>query len=78
MTTRRTALITGANSGIGKTIATRLARAGYDVAINYKVDEAAAASQRTDDEVRDLLQRIEKVIFNNSQPIFQGKIHAIA
>jgi NAD(P)-dependent dehydrogenase (short-subunit alcohol dehydrogenase family) len=34
MTTRRTALITGANSGIGKTIATRLARAGYDVAIN--------------------------------------------
>jgi 3-oxoacyl-[acyl-carrier protein] reductase len=44
MTTRRTALITGANSGIGKTIATRLARAGYDVAINYKVDEAAAAS----------------------------------
>jgi NAD(P)-dependent dehydrogenase (short-subunit alcohol dehydrogenase family) len=44
MSTRRTALITGANSGIGKTIASRLARAGYDVAINYKVDEAAATS----------------------------------
>jgi 3-oxoacyl-[acyl-carrier protein] reductase len=44
MTTRMSALITGANSGIGKTIASRLARAGYDVAINYKVDETAAAS----------------------------------
>ena len=44
MTSRSTALVTGANSGIGKTIASRLARAGYDVAINYKVDEAAAES----------------------------------
>ena len=42
MSTRSTALVTGANSGIGKTIATRLARAGYDVAINYKLDPAAA------------------------------------
>jgi len=42
MATRPSALVTGANSGIGKTIATRLARAGYNVAINYKVDDAAA------------------------------------
>jgi NAD(P)-dependent dehydrogenase (short-subunit alcohol dehydrogenase family) len=42
MTTRRTALVTGANSGIGKTIATRLAGAGYAVAINYKLDEPSA------------------------------------
>jgi 3-oxoacyl-[acyl-carrier protein] reductase len=36
-------LVTGANSGIGQEIASRLARAGYDVAINYKVDQPAAA-----------------------------------
>ena len=42
MATRLSALVTGANSGIGKTIATRLARVGYDVAINYKLDSPAA------------------------------------
>jgi len=42
MSTRRIALVTGANSGIGKTIAARLAGAGYDVAINYKLDSPAA------------------------------------
>jgi len=42
MTKRLAALVTGANSGIGKTIVSRLAVAGYDVAINFKVDEAAA------------------------------------
>jgi len=41
---RPSVLVTGANSGIGKQIASRLARAGYDVAINYKVDAAAAES----------------------------------
>jgi NAD(P)-dependent dehydrogenase (short-subunit alcohol dehydrogenase family) len=42
MTDRPTVLVTGANSGIGKEIASRLARAGYDVAINYKVDAPGA------------------------------------
>jgi len=44
MTSRPSVLVTGANSGIGKEIASRLARAGYDVAINYKVDAPAADS----------------------------------
>jgi 3-oxoacyl-[acyl-carrier protein] reductase len=42
MTARPTALVTGANSGIGKTIVSRLALSGYDVAINYKVDVDSA------------------------------------
>src|SRR5215472_13162422 len=42
MTSRRSVLVTGANSGIGKGIAFRLAHAGYDVVINYKVDAPAA------------------------------------
>jgi 3-oxoacyl-[acyl-carrier protein] reductase len=39
---QRAALVTGANSGIGRTIVSRLARSGYDVAINFKVDEHSA------------------------------------
>ena len=35
---KSTALVTGANSGIGKTIVSRLAHCGYDVAINYRED----------------------------------------
>src|SRR5215470_3395091 len=50
MSSRPTVLVTGANSGIGKEIAARLARSGYDVAINYKVD--AAAAERLAQELR--------------------------
>ena len=42
MTARQTALVTGANCGIGRTIVSRLARSGYDVAINFKVDQGSA------------------------------------
>src|SRR5260370_19511652 len=39
---KSTALVTGDNSGIGKTIVSRLARCGYDVAINYRDDTNSA------------------------------------
>jgi len=42
MTARPSALVTGANSGIGRTVVSRLARSGYDVAINYKVEAESA------------------------------------
>ena len=42
MTSRNTALVTGAASGIGRSAVLALARAGYDVAINYASSEKAA------------------------------------
>lgn len=48
MESRPTVLVTGANTGIGKVIVSRLALDGYDVAINYKVDQGGAAELATD------------------------------
>lgn len=39
---RKTALITGAAKGIGRQIALEMAKAGYNVVVNYRSDEAAA------------------------------------
>lgn len=39
---RKTALITGAAKGIGRQIALSMAQAGYDIAVNYHTDRAAA------------------------------------
>jgi len=45
---RPAALVTGSASGIGRAAALRLARAGYDVAINYNRSEAAARQTLAD------------------------------
>lgn len=42
MSSRKAALVTGAATGIGRSATLALARAGYDVALNYSSSEAAA------------------------------------
>ena len=42
MASRKAALVTGAATGIGRSAALALARAGYDVALNYSSSEKAA------------------------------------
>jgi 3-oxoacyl-[acyl-carrier protein] reductase len=47
---RKTALVTGAATGIGRSAVLALARAGYDVALNYSSSEAAARKTAADAE----------------------------
>ena len=42
MASTKAALVTGAATGIGRAAALALARAGYDVGVNYSSSEAAA------------------------------------
>jgi glucose 1-dehydrogenase len=68
------ALVTGANSGIGRGIAVDLARAGADVVINYISDEQAArevADQIRDQEQRALLHRADVSAEDDVREMFE-------
>ena len=52
MTERKKALVTGGGTGIGKSVVLALAKAGYDVAINYA--SSAKAAQETEKEAQAL------------------------
>lgn len=54
---RKSVLVTGASSGIGRAIALRCARAGADLAITYRANESGA--EATAREVRNLGRRVE-------------------
>jgi 3-oxoacyl-[acyl-carrier protein] reductase len=54
---RKSVLVTGASSGIGRAIALRCARAGADLAITYRTNESGA--QDTAREIRALGKRVE-------------------
>src|SRR6267378_4476278 len=56
--TKRAALVTGAASGIGRAAALALARAGYDVAINYSRSEKNAKAVAEEAGVRAMLKAV--------------------
>lgn len=64
MENKKTAFITGAARGIGKEIAIKLAKEGYDVAINYRT---------MNDELENLKAQIEKD-FNVKCALVQGDV----
>ena len=57
MLERKIVLVTGASSGIGRAIALRCARAGADLAITYRKNQAGA--EATAREIRALGRRAE-------------------
>ena len=62
MASKKAALVTGAATGIGRSALLALARAGYDVALNYSSSEAAARETAADAEklgARTLLVRCD-------------------
>ncbi len=64
MTDNKLALVTGASRGIGKACAIELAKAGYDVVVNYAGNEEAA--NNTVDEIKKLGVRAKALKFDVS------------
>jgi 3-oxoacyl-[acyl-carrier protein] reductase len=63
---RKIVLVTGASSGIGRAIALRCARAGADLAITYRKNQAGA--EATAQEIRALGRRAEIIRTDVSRP----------
>ncbi len=66
MLDQKIVLVTGASSGIGRAIALACARAGADVAITYRRNEAGA--EATAQEIRSLGRRVEVIRLDLGNP----------
>lgn len=87
MESRKTALVTGSASGIGRSIVVALARAGFDVAINYSRSESAAleterlarqAGARTTVIKADVSQENEVIaLIDQVDRFFAGRLHLL-
>lgn len=78
MTDKKVALVTGGSRGIGKSCAIELAKAGYDVAINYVGNEEAANATVSELKALDSASQAFKFDVTNKDSVEAGVAEVVA